>query len=46
MLKYNEMKKHKGSGKSIIAAAGKMGTLVYTILKTGEPFDPMKMAFR
>ncbi len=46
MLKYTEMKKHKGSGKSIIAAARKMSTLVYMILKTREPFDPVKMTFR
>lgn len=44
MSRYNEMKKHKGSGKSIIATARKMSTIVYTILKTREPFDPQKMA--
>jgi transposase len=41
--KYDVMKKYKGSGKSIIALARKMSTVVYTILKTREPFDPMKM---
>lgn len=46
MMKYAAMKKQKGSGKSVIATARKMSTLVYTILKTREPFDPMKMAFR
>jgi len=46
MMKYSAMKKQKGSGTSIIATARKMSTLVYTILKTREPFDPMKMAFR
>lgn len=44
MTRYSEMKKHKGSGKSIIATARKMSTIVYTILKTREPFDPLKMA--
>jgi transposase len=44
MSKYSEMKKYKGSGVSIIAAARKMSTLVYMILKNGEPFDPLKMA--
>jgi len=43
MTKYREMKKHKGSGKSIIAAARKMSTVVYMILKTREPIDPLKM---
>lgn len=46
MLKYAEMKKHKGSGKSIIATARKMSTIVYMVLKTREPFDPLKMTFR
>jgi len=40
---YNQMKKHKESGESIIAAARKMSNLVYIILKTGNPFDPLKM---
>jgi len=44
--KYNEMKKYKGSGKSIIAAVRKMSNVVYVILKTREPFDPLRMAFR
>jgi len=39
------MKKYKGSGKSIIAATRKMSTIVYAILTSIEPFDPMKMAF-
>lgn len=42
--RYNNMKKEKGSGKSIIATARKISTIVYTILKTREPFDPNKMA--
>jgi len=43
MKKYEVMKKTKGSGTSIIAAARKMSTIVYTLLKTREPFDPEKM---
>ena len=43
MKNYTKMKKHKGSGKSIIAAARKMSSIVYVILKTGKPFDPLKM---
>jgi transposase len=45
MSKYREMKNYKGSGKSIVAAARKMSTIVYAILTTREPFDPVKMAF-
>ena len=43
--KYRDMKKHKGSGKSIIAAARKMSTVLYTMLKNREPFDELKMAY-
>lgn len=44
MISYNHMKKEKGSGKSIIATSRKISTIVYTILKTREPFNPEKMA--
>jgi transposase len=44
MTRYDEMKKHKGSGKSIIASARKISTITYAILKSREPFDPAKMA--
>jgi transposase len=44
MGKYNVMKEHKGAGKSIIATARKMNTMVYAILKTRKPFDPSRMA--
>jgi hypothetical protein len=37
------MKENKGAGKSIIALARKMSTMVYAILNTREPFDPLKM---
>ena len=43
--KYRDMKKHKGSGKSIIAAARKMSTVIYTMLKNREPFNELKMAY-
>jgi len=44
MTRYQEMKQHKGTGKSIIATARKMSTIIYAILKSREPFDPTKMA--
>jgi transposase len=44
MTKYQDMKKHKGTGKSIIATARKMSTITYAILKSREPFDPKKMS--
>lgn len=43
MNKYYEMKKHKGSGKSIIATARKISKIVWTMLKNREPFNPIKM---
>lgn len=43
MSKYEDMKKEKGSGKTIIATARKMSTIIYTILKNKEQFDPSKM---
>ena len=43
MSKYRIMKKVKGSGQSIIATARKMSTIIYMILKTREPFDPLRM---
>lgn len=45
MKRYQDMKKHKGSGRSIIASARKMSSIVYAMLKSREPFDPIKMAF-
>lgn len=44
IAKYQDMKNHKGTGKSIIATARKISTITYAILKTREPFDPTKMA--
>ena len=43
MTRYQDMKKHKGTGKSIIATARKISTITYAILKSREPFDPTKM---
>ncbi len=43
--KYRAMKQHKGSGKSIIATARKMSTIIYTMLKNREPFDELRMAY-
>lgn len=43
MRKYRAMKESKGSGSSIIASARKMSSIVYFILKSREPFDPLKM---
>ena len=43
MTKYRTMKKNKGSGKSIIATARKMSTIIYMMLKYKEPFDPLRM---
>jgi len=45
MRRYRSMKQHKGSGQSIIATARKLSTIMYTMLKNGEPFDPTRMAY-
>lgn len=45
MHKYQYMKSHKGSGKSIIATARKVSTIIYAILQSGQPFDPAKLKF-
>jgi len=43
MRKYRMMKECKGTGKSIIATARKMSSIVYAILKTRQPFDSLRM---
>ena len=43
IVRYQNMKKQKGSGKSIIATARKLTTIVYAMLKSKEPFSPKKM---
>ena len=45
MTKYQQMKTHKGSGKSIIATARKLSTIIYMMLKNREPFDPLRMEY-
>jgi len=45
MTRYRLMKTHKGSGKSIIATARKLSTIIYMMLKNGEPFDPLRMEY-
>jgi transposase len=43
MLRYQAMKPHKGSGKTIIATARKLSKIVWYMLRNGEPFDPLRM---
>lgn len=43
--KYKDMKTYKGSGKTIVATARKMSTIIYTMLKNRQPFDELKMAY-
>lgn len=43
MTRYDYIKKHKGSGKSIIATARKLSTIIYMMLKNRKPFDPTRM---
>ena len=43
MNRYQDMKKHKGTGKSIIATARKVSTITYALLKSRKRFDPTKM---
>ena len=43
MQSYEYMKKTKGSGKSIVAAARKMAEIVWTMLSDGQDFDAVKM---
>lgn len=42
---YENMKRNKWSGQSIIAAARKMITVIYQMLKNREDFDPSKMKY-
>ena len=43
ITRYTRMKEQKGSGKSIIATARKLSTIIYVMLKNREPFDPLLM---
>ncbi len=46
MERYTEMKRNKGSGKSIIATARKLSTIIWCMLSTGQEFDPSLMIDR
>ena len=43
MQRYEYMKKNKGSGKSIVAAARKIAEIVWTMLNDKQDFDSAKM---
>ena len=43
MERYEAMKQHKGSGKSIIATARKLSTIVWAMLERDEAFNPFLM---
>ena len=46
MQRYEYMKKNKGSGKSIVAAARKMAEIVWAMLSDKQDFDSAKMIGR
>ncbi len=43
MLQYKNMKKYKGSGKSIIATARKLSKIIWHMLTYSKPFNPCLM---
>jgi transposase len=43
MEQYELMRKNKGSGKSIIAAARKLSVIIWRMLRDNEPFNPALM---
>lgn len=43
MERYTEMRKNKGSGKSIIATARKMSKIIWCMLRSNEEFNPALM---
>lgn len=43
MQRYEYMKKNKGSGKSIVAAARKLAEIVWTMFSEKQDFDCRKM---
>ena len=43
MQRYEYMKKNKGSGKSIVAAARKMAEIVWAMLSDKKDFDTERM---
>jgi hypothetical protein len=46
MMRYEYMKKHKGSGKSIIATARKVAEIVWNMLMNDKEFDCALMTDR
>lgn len=43
MGRYATMKQHKGSGRAIIATTRKLSKIVWDMLHTDQPFDPVRM---
>lgn len=43
MMRYQDMKKHKGTGKSIVATSRKLSTIVYAMLTKRQEFNPAMM---
>jgi transposase len=43
MKRYEQLKKEKGSGKSIIATSRKLSSVIWHMLTNREPFDPVRM---
>jgi hypothetical protein len=46
MKQYEEMKRNKGSGKSIVATARKLAVMIWTMLTRDEGFDQAQMTDR
>ena len=43
MEQYTELKRNKGSGKSIVATARKMSKIIWCMLSENEEFNPALM---
>ncbi|MCF7946244.1 MAG: IS110 family transposase [Spirochaetia bacterium] len=46
MMRYQDMKKYKGSGRSIVATSRKLATIVHSMLTKRREFDPAMMLSR
>jgi transposase len=46
MMRYQDMKKYKGSGRSIVATSRKLATIVHSMLTKRQEFDPAMMLSR
>ncbi|MCF7945122.1 MAG: hypothetical protein K9L75_06285 [Spirochaetia bacterium] len=46
MMRYQDMKKYKGSGRSIVATSRKIATIVHSMLTKRRAFDPAMMLSR